>query len=140
MGLTYDSIKGEIFVTNEANNTVSVISDSSNTVVATVDTGRQAYEPSSNTQACAATYYSEKGEVFVAIANTKTVSIISESTNTVIENVSVGANPIGLAYDSDKGEIFVVNSGDNTTSVISDSTNSVVVTVPVGGYPNGVAY
>jgi YVTN family beta-propeller protein len=109
-------------------------------VVATVNMGRQAYEPSSNGQASAAAFDSEKGEIFVAISDTNTVSIISDSTNEVVANVTVGDYPNNLAYDSGQGEIFVANSGDNTVSVISDSTNSVLATVPVGTYPFGIAY
>ena len=132
--------RGEIFVIDQENNTVSVISDATNEIVAIVDMGRQAYEPSSNIQACAAAYDSEKGEVFVAVANTKTISIISDTTNEAFKNITVGAYPTSLAYDSGAGQIFVNNDFDNTTSVISDTTNSVVATVPVSAYPNGIAY
>ena len=38
-GIAYDSGKGEIFVANYYDDTVSVISDSSNTVIATVPVG-----------------------------------------------------------------------------------------------------
>jgi YVTN family beta-propeller protein len=51
-----------------------------------------------------------------------TVSVISDSTNTVIANVTVGTGPNALAYDSGKGEVFVSNRVDGTVSVISDSS------------------
>jgi len=38
-GIVYDSGKGEIFVSNGQDNTVSVISDSTNTVIATIPVG-----------------------------------------------------------------------------------------------------
>jgi YVTN family beta-propeller protein len=69
-----------------------------------------------------------------------TVSVISDSNNTVLANVKVGANPFYLAYDSGRGEMFVTNNGDGTVSVVSDSTNTVVANVTVEGGPWGVAY
>ena len=38
----------------------------------------------------------------------------------VVNTISVGTKPSGVAYDSGKGEIFVANSGSNAVSVISD--------------------
>jgi YVTN family beta-propeller protein len=84
------------------------------------------------------------GEVFVANHDPSgTVSVISDSTNKIVINVSVGGDPYGLAYDSGKGQVFVVNSGvsgSGSVSIISDSTNTVVKTVPVGTYPDDAAY
>jgi YVTN family beta-propeller protein len=65
-------------------------------------------------------YDSGKSEIFVA--NWNSVSVISDSTNTVVATVPVGISSGGVAYDSGKGEIFVTNSGDNTVSVISESS------------------
>ena len=92
-----------------------------------------------------AAYDSGKGEIFVPNLNTNTVSVISDSTNTVIATIPVEADPEGVAYDSGKGEIFLVNQNPDTVSVISDSTNTVVATLTLGngtdaGVASGVAY
>lgn len=52
-GVAYDSSKGEIFVVNTGDNTVSVISDNTNNVVATINVG---------TSPNSITYYSAKSE------------------------------------------------------------------------------
>jgi YVTN family beta-propeller protein len=126
-----------MFVINNGNSgtihsTVSVIQDSSNTVVAniTVGTGAQS----------GIAYDSNKGEIFV-VNGDGTVSVISDSSNTVIDTITVGTNPWGAAYDSAKNEIFVSNEGDSSVSVISDSTNTVVATITgsISG-PEGLAY
>ena len=155
--LAYDSAKGEIFVANQGESTiigqydtsagfVSVISDSTNSVVATVPLGdfpsAIAYDPA-------------KGEVFVAedgatpsnvsASNTAhgQVSVISDTTNKVVANVTVGPFPDGIAYDSARGEVYVASSGSTTiagsVSAISDSTNAIVATVPLND-AGGVAY
>ena len=36
-----------------------------------------------------------------------TVSVISDTNDNVVANVTVGSNPNGIAYDSNKHEIFV---------------------------------
>jgi DNA-binding beta-propeller fold protein YncE len=48
--------------------------------------------------------------------------VISDSTNTVIANVTLENQPQGIGYDSGKGEIFVTYSESNRVSVISDSS------------------
>jgi len=110
---------------------VSVISDTTNAVVASIPVG-------SSPQWMA--YDGTKGEVFVANANSNTVSVISDTTNAVVTNILVGSYPTGVAYDGTKGEVFVANANSNTVSVISDTTNAVVTNILVGSNPFGVAY
>ena len=117
---------------------MSVISDATNSVVATVPLGDF---PG------AIAYDSAKGEMFVtndgrnpsdvSASNTAVgmISVISDETNTVVANVSVGPFPDGIAYDSAKGELFVSSSGSTASrgsvSIISDATNTVTASVPV---------
>ncbi|HBA38326.1 MAG TPA: hypothetical protein DCZ05_00875 [Deltaproteobacteria bacterium] len=75
-----------------------------------------------------------------------TVSVIDTSTNTVVETVSVGSNPYGVAVHPAGTRVYVTNSaldrspnGNHTVSVIDTSTNTVVETVSVGSNPVGVA-
>ena len=127
----YDSGKGEVFVADPDSNTVSVISDASNTVVTTIPVG---------ITPVGVAYDSGKGEVFVANWNSNSVSVISDASNTVVATIPVGTNPQGVGYDSGKAEVFVANTGSNTVSVISDASNTVVATIPVGSEPYGVGY
>ena len=96
-------------------NTVSVISDSNNAVVATIPVGTTPY---------GVAYDSGTSEIFVSNHGSNSVSVISDNTNAVVATITVGTTPSGIAYDSGKGEIFVTNLGDNTVSVISDSRTS----------------
>ena len=112
-------------------NTVSVISDSNNKVVASNEMG---------TTTGNVVYDSCKGEIFVTAYGGSKVFVISDTTNAKVTSVTVGSYPNGEAYDSAKGEIYVCNGGDATVSVISDGTNTVVATIPVGANPKGAAY
>src|SRR3989442_430741 len=130
-GIAYDRPRGEIFVADGGSNNVSVISDTTNAVVATIRVGANPF---------GVVYDGGKGEVFVTNQVSNNVSVISDATNSVVASIPVGAYPTGVAYDSAKGEMFVTNYISNNVSVISDATNAVVASIPVGTNPFGVAY
>jgi YVTN family beta-propeller protein len=140
-GVAYDSAKGEIFVANALSNVVSVISDKTDTVTASVTVPY-------GTSALA--YDFGRGEIFATDippnnmsnpnAFSSTVSIISDNSNQVVANVTVGSSPQGLTYDPMKNEVFVTNIGSRTVSVISDKNNQVVKTIPLVEYPYAAAY
>jgi hypothetical protein len=85
-----------------------------------------------------AAYDSAKGEVFVSnggqndVENlpSSLVSIISDSNNVVVSNVTVGSAPFGEVYDPAKSEMFVANFGADTVSVISDSASPGTTSTP----------
>jgi YVTN family beta-propeller protein len=138
--IAYDSALHEIYVTNQGSGTVSVISDMSNSVVATIDLNTNA----SHGGISNIVYDSGKGEMFVSSYTYGGVIVISDKTKQVVATIPLGNNPYptSLIYDSGKGEIFVTYEGlaekspANFMSVISDSTNSVIATVPLD---NGIA-
>ena len=108
LALAYDSSKGEVFVFN-GGGTVSVISDTTNAVVATV-TGLASSDSLSSLYPITIAYDSGKGEIFASNAT------ISDSTNAVVAGPppytypqnggSVAQNFGDVAYDSGKGEMF----------------------------------
>jgi YVTN family beta-propeller protein len=88
----------------------------------------------------AVAYDSGMGELFVANSNSDNVSVINDTTDTVVATVPVGTDPLAVTYDSGKGEVFVSNEKSANVSVISDATNTVVDTIAVAGYPLFSAY
>jgi len=132
--IAYDGGKGEVFVT--IGSSVSVISDVSYTVTATIAVG---------TYPESLSYDNAKAEVFVANSGSNSVSVISDSTNTLTATVTTGTLPTGVAYDRGKGEVFVADVGTATVEpdsvrVINDTTGKVVATVTVGNSPQDMAY
>jgi YVTN family beta-propeller protein len=147
--MAYDSGKGEIFATNlppnnssnpnASSNTISVISDNSNTAIATITVG-------SNPQGIA--YDSGKNEIFVTNSDSQTISIISDKSNSVIKTLLINGYPFVITYDSGKGELFFYSTNATglanpfttviTVSVISDSTNTIIANITAGG--GGQAY
>ncbi len=140
--LAYDSGKGEVFVSSgqpySSIGTISIIHDTDNNIVASIQlTSAQLNKGYSSY--CLA-YDSGKGEIFVSIAAADTVLVISDTTNLVVANISVGSVPTGIVYDSGKNEVFVANSASGTVSVISDNTNYIIATIPIEGQPHCLAY
>ncbi len=131
--IAFDSARHEVFVTNQNSGTVSVISDDSNSVVATIDLSTN----SSHGGISNIVYDSGKGEMFVSNYASGVASVILDSTREVVATIPLGTNPYpnGLIYDAGKGEIYVTFEGlsgrnpANFMSVMSDSTNSVIATV-----------
>ncbi len=74
---------------------------------------------------------------FAYIANRggNTVSVIDTSTNSVVDTVTVGGNPRGVAVNPAGTRVYVANDSSGTVSVIDSSTNNVVDTVTVGSNP-----
>ena len=154
-GVVYDSGKGEIFVSNVYDGTVSVINETSHAIVATIPVG------SSQTLGPMA-YDSVKGEIFVAVAPSSIfdpstyVKVISDSTNTVVATIKLPllfALPTGMAYDWGKGTIYVATTvwpttGDpyptsqNNVTVISDATNTVIKNITDSSFwrPGALTY
>jgi YVTN family beta-propeller protein len=131
LGVAYDSAKGEIFVSNEGGQNVSVIDDSTDMVVDSIPVGLDPW---------GIAYDSDTGEIFVANQGSHNVSVISDSTNRVVANTRVGTEPFGLAYDSGLDQIMVANYGSNNVTVLSGVTNRVVANLTVGQFPAFLDY
>ena len=121
-GIAYDSGKNEVFVANTFNDTLAVITDNGNVVVATV--------PAGITYPSSLVYDPATSEIFVSSAGQNTVSIISDANDTVVGNMNVGDVSSGIAYDSGNGEIFVgteisgtPSSGDVSVLSVSSGTS-----------------
>jgi YVTN family beta-propeller protein len=128
-GVAYDSVKGEVYVTNINDGTVSVIDDTSRQVSTSVKVSGLS---------SAIAYDKGLGAVFV-ISGTSLVAISDES-HAQIGTVFFDAYSSDLAYNSGKGQIYVSHTAGNqarpaTISIISDgasaaqSTGSLVATV-----------
>lgn len=149
VGIAYDSAKSELFVANSGDNTVSVISDINNSVIATVATGTNLLNGSSahglgDPHPIGVACDSATNEIYVVnsypdSSGSGTVSVISDSNNTVLVSIPVGELPHYAAYDPRRGEIFVTNLQDGFVSVISDTTHTVIanVSLPKPGFSGG---
>jgi YVTN family beta-propeller protein len=82
-----------------------------------------------------------QGAPFAYITNLTdgTVSVIDTATEAVVDTVTVGKAPWGVAVNPAGTRAYVANYGETTVSVIDTTTNTVASTVTVGNNPKGVA-
>jgi len=129
-GAAVDNATGDIFITNSGSNNVSVISGSSQKVIANIGVGAIplgiAYDWST-------------GDIYVANNGSNNVSVISGATFSVVATVSVGSSPLGVAYDGATRQVFVADYGSAQVSVISGPSNQLLTSINVGLEPFGVA-
>ena len=118
---------GRLYVANRASNTVSVINTTTNTLVDTNPNtpGTQSISVGSSPTAMAL----GDGRLYVANRGSNTVSVINTSSYSVINTITVGSQPAGLALGGD-GRLYVANTASNTVSVIDTATNTLIDTNP----------
>jgi YVTN family beta-propeller protein len=132
---TFDPNNGYIYVANAGNGTVSVISSSTNTVLAVLRVGSLWSSPSPPVLDPA------NGELLVSLESQNTVVIISGETVVATLPVGVaGSDPLTPVFDSQNADIYVPTDASGFVSVISGATNTVVANVTVGTGIVGAAF
>ena len=83
----------------------------------------------------------QEAQTFAYVTNVgeDIVSVIDTESNIVVDTVSVGDEPRGIAITPAGSRVYVANQSDDTVSVIDTNINTVIDTVPVGAEPRGVA-
>ncbi len=127
-GLGSNFLIGQVYVSNFADNSVSVISTATNSVVATIPTGTAPLAPNSN---------DVMKKMYVVNSGDNTVSVIDEQALAVIKTIPVGQGPINASIDAEHDKVYVNNATDRTISVISSATDTVIATLPSGAGGTG---
>ena len=118
------------YITNQGDNTVSIINTVNNTVIKTisVDQGPTAVSVSGN-----------GSRVYITNADNSNISVINTSDNTVIKIIMVGSSPSGISVNGDGSRVYVTNFGESSVSVINTFDNMVIKTIVVGSSPAGIS-
>ncbi|MGA7295305.1 MAG: YncE family protein [Terriglobales bacterium] len=69
--------------------------------------------------------------VYVALLNTNTVAVISTVSNTQVNTIAVGSQPVAVAVTPDNTKLYVANQGDSTINGINTVDLSQRVGSPV---------
>jgi YVTN family beta-propeller protein len=123
---------GGVYVTNSADDSVSVVDGAGGGSIATVSVGDEPVDVAISP---------DGSRAYVANRADGTVSVIDTAQNQVVgAPIPVGSEPRGLALSPDGTRLYVTNSGDGTVSVISTASGAPIVDpIPVGEEPDGVA-
>ncbi|WDL99801.1 YncE family protein [Alicyclobacillus sp. ALC3] len=130
--VAYDSANGNLYVADQGDGTVTVISGTTNAVLTKLNLG-------ASTMPYSVAYDPSNGYVYVPNLEGNDVYVINGSTNSVIGTVGVGSYPQGITYDSGNHDLYVTNEGSSSVSVINGMSD--VGTIGgVGSYPQGITY
>lgn len=122
-----------LYVVNQTERTISVISTASNSVVSTLQTGYWPMNP----------VLSPDGDfIWVPVKNNSRIDIISTATNTVVDSIvlahSIGNRIDEVAFSPDGTVAFTVASDTKNGTFIEVDTREVLKTIDIGDYPNSV--
>ena len=113
---------GRIFVTNEKDNTVSVINGTSHEVEATVEIGNRprgiGIAP-------------DGSEIYVALSNDDAIAVLDPASLEVQRTFSGGEDPEAFAVHPN-GNIYISNEDDAKATVINPKSGEVVAEIKVG--------
>jgi PQQ-dependent catabolism-associated beta-propeller protein len=118
-----------IFVTNERDDSVSVIDGQTNTVIATIAIGKRprgiGISPDGK-------------EAYVAISEDNAIAVFDPQTFAVLRTFSSGDDPETFAVHPN-GNIYISNEEDAKASVFNPITGELIAEIKVGIEPEGVA-
>ncbi|MGC3873645.1 PQQ-dependent catabolism-associated beta-propeller protein [Halomonas sp. GXIMD04776] len=118
-----------IFVSNEKDNTVSVIDGDTLEVIDTVPVGRRPR---------AMAFSSEGSELFVAVGDDEAIDMIDLETLKVVRSLASGEDPEVIRVDPHRPYVYVSNEDDNIVSVLDYEKRTRVSQIPVGVEPEGL--
>ena len=135
IGITSPQGTGKVYVSNEDDGTVSVISKESLTVVKTITLieGSKPHHINDSPDG-SFVYVAEFGANRVAAIDTETDTVTAE----LITNPSVIARTHAVWVSQNNQTLYVTNSGLNEIAAIDIASNTILWSVPVGANPSEV--
>ncbi|WP_342415996.1 S-layer homology domain-containing protein [Paenibacillus sp. FSL R10-2782] len=118
----------QVFVTNRASGTVSVINPATDTVVGTITVGSQPHGVAFN---------SDGSKAYVANMSSNTLSVINTATLTVTGTISVLLSPVAMVAAGQK--LYLTQSGASKVAVVDFTNDTITSQITVGARPYGLS-
>jgi YVTN family beta-propeller protein len=121
-----------IYVTNQLDNTASVIDGATHKIVATVRVGvspaQMAVSP-------------DRKSVYIANTASNTVSVLNTDDNSIARTIALPprSRPVDLAVNPNGRYLYIADGGSNRVSVVDTRAKRVVASVRVGSQPLSIA-
>ena len=120
---------GRLFVTNEGDDTVSVIDAKSGELVKAIEIGGRprgiGFSP-------------DRTHVYVALGDDNAIAVIDTATLAVVEKIPAGSDPEAFAVHPN-GHIYLSNEDEGEASVLNPENGEILAQIKVGIEPEGVA-
>ena len=122
----------EVWVTNRADSSISVLDARRDTVIAKVESGgrfpiRVKFTPDGR-------------EAWVSCLQSNAVTVFDARTRKLLATLPVGAAPVGIQMAADGKRAFVANTNDDLVTVIDVAARKVIATFTTGNEPDGMGW
>ena len=121
--LTADFTRGELYVANHGDASISFLHAATLKVFSEVNLGAAPDTSAIDVR---------RGLLYVVSSTNATVSVLDLESRQMIAQVAVGSKPASASVDESSGKVYVNNAGDRTVSVVDPAGFAVVRTIPVG--------
>jgi PQQ-dependent catabolism-associated beta-propeller protein len=121
---------GEIWVTNEKDDTISVIDVETRKVVRTIETGERPR---------GITFNSDGSRLYICASDSDAVQVMDPATGEILHDLPSGDDPEQFVLAPDDRHLWIANEDDAVTTVVDVETRKVVAQINVGIEPEGMA-
>jgi YVTN family beta-propeller protein len=122
----------EVWVTNRAVNTISVISTDSDAIVASFESG--------GTMPIRVKFTPDGREAWVTNARSDAITIFDAKSRKLVATLPAGKVPIGLQMSPDGRRAYIANTNDDRITVIDVKARKTVGSFQPGNEPDGMAW
>jgi YVTN family beta-propeller protein len=134
-GIAVNPVSPTAYVTNFADDTLSVINTTTSTVTDTIPLREGIAQKGPQ----GIVVSPDGAKVYVVNGWDNSVSVVNSLTKTVVARIPVGLRPQDIALTKDGSHALVTNHGSDSVSVIDTQTDTVITTIAVGKGPDGIA-
>lgn len=127
---TTSALAGEIWVTNEKDDTVSVISTDTLEVIATYETGERPR---------GITFSKDFSRLYICASDSDAVQVMDPNTGEILHNLPSGEDPEQFVLHPNDRHLYIANEDDAITTVVDTETRRVIAQIDVGVEPEGMA-
>ena len=121
---------GEIWVTNEKDNTISVIDEKTLEVVRTIEVGERPR---------GITFAKDHSVLYVCASDSDTVQVLDPESGEVLHELPSGEDPEQFILHPDNRHLYIANEDDAITTVVDVESRKVIAQIDVGVEPEGMA-
>ena len=120
----------EIWVSNEKDDTISVIDIETLEVVRTIEVGERPR---------GITFSKDYSVLYVCASDSDTVQVIDPDTGKILHELPSGEDPEQFVLHPDDRHLYIANEDDAITTVVDTESRTVVAQIDVGIEPEGMA-
>jgi len=119
-----------VYVSNEKDDTVSIIDTKTMSVVNTIEVGERPR---------GIILSKDHKYLYICASDSDTVQVLDVATNTIIHDLPSGEDPEQFALHPNNKHLYIANEDDNITTVVDVESRKVLAQIDVGVEPEGMA-